>query len=156
MCIFIEYYYLIFSWTLAKIYYFVQLVWNRWSTNDREAVQSDIFLTVNVQMLHRFDNYESILCIYYNWYLFMIFCPIAHHLCMTLPFIICSVVNQCWCVGYESLFTLPFISNDFASVKWHYCRRNPSFIMGKCLVFRWSICYVFKAVQKLIKKSNRF
>ena len=84
----------------------------------------------------------------YNWYLIIIFCPIVHHLCMTLPFIICSVVNQCWCVGYESLFTLSFISNDFASVKWYYCRRNPSFIMGKYQFFRWSILLYFQSGPK--------
>ena len=79
----------------------------------------------------------------YNWYLIMIFCPIAHHLCMTLPFIMCRVVNQCWSVRYENLFTLSFISNDFASVKWYYCRRNPSFIMGKMSIFQmkyFAIC----------------
>ena len=30
----------------------------------------------------------------YNWYLVMIFCPIAHHLCMALPFVMCSIVKQ--------------------------------------------------------------
>ena len=43
--------------TLDKIYYFVQLMWNRFKVNDREAVQSDIFLTVNIQMLHKCENY---------------------------------------------------------------------------------------------------
>ena len=42
--------------TFAKIYHFMQLVWNRFTMNDREAVQSDIFLTVNIQMLHKCDN----------------------------------------------------------------------------------------------------
>ena len=39
--------------TWAKIYHFVQLLWNWFTMNDREAVQSDIFLTVNVKC----DNY---------------------------------------------------------------------------------------------------
>ena len=43
--------------TLAKVHFFVQLMWNWFSINDREAVQTDIFLTVNVQMLHKYDNY---------------------------------------------------------------------------------------------------
>ena len=30
----------------------------------------------------------------------MIFCSIANHLCMALPFIMCSIVKQCWSVGY--------------------------------------------------------
>ena len=40
-----------------KIHYFVQLVWNWFTMIDREAVQSNIFLTVNVQMLHKWYNY---------------------------------------------------------------------------------------------------
>ena len=43
--------------TMAKVYYFVQLVWNRFSMNGSEAVQSDIFLTVNIPMLPNCDNY---------------------------------------------------------------------------------------------------
>ena len=31
--------------------------------NDREVLQVDIFLTVNIQMLHKCDNYESVMCI---------------------------------------------------------------------------------------------
>ena len=42
---------------LAKICYFLQLMWNRFSMNDREAVQSDNFLTANFPMLHKCDNY---------------------------------------------------------------------------------------------------
>ena len=30
-------------------------MWNWFSMNDREAVQSDIFLTVNIQMWHKCD-----------------------------------------------------------------------------------------------------
>ena len=65
--------------TLSKIYHFLQLVWNGFTMNDREAVQSDISFTVNIQMLH------------YYWYSIMIFCPFAHHLFMTLLFLICSM-----------------------------------------------------------------
>ena len=35
----------------------------------------------------------------------MIFCPIPLHLCMTMPFIMCSIVKECWSVGYVSLLT---------------------------------------------------
>ena len=36
-----------------------------------------------------------------------LFCPIACHL--ELPFIIYSILKQCWSVGYVSLLTLSFI-----------------------------------------------
>ena len=32
-------------------------IWNWFSMNDKGAVQSDIYLTVNIQMLHKCDNY---------------------------------------------------------------------------------------------------
>ena len=38
-------------------------MWNWFTMNDREAVRSNIFLAVNVQMLHECDNYYSIMCI---------------------------------------------------------------------------------------------
>ena len=41
---------------LAKIYYFMQLVWNRFSMNDREAVQSDIFLKWSSSIRYLFDS----------------------------------------------------------------------------------------------------
>ena len=43
--------------SMANVYYFVQLLWNRFSINASEAVQSDIFLTVNIPMLPNCDNY---------------------------------------------------------------------------------------------------
>ena len=38
----------------------------------------------------------------------MILCPIANHLCMALPLLMCSIVKQCWSVGYVSLLTRSF------------------------------------------------
>ena len=40
----------------------MQLVRNRFNMNDRETVHSDIFLTVNIEMLHKFDNYQLSKC----------------------------------------------------------------------------------------------
>ena len=34
---------------------------------------------------------------------------IAGHLCLELPFIVYSILKQCWSVGYVSLLTLSFI-----------------------------------------------
>ena len=39
----------------------------------------------------------------------MIFCLIAHRLCMALPFVTCSIVKQCWSEGYVSFLTFSFI-----------------------------------------------
>ena len=41
------------------------------------------------------------------------FCPIARHLCLGLPFILYSILKQCWSVGYVSLLTLSFIYNMY-------------------------------------------
>ena len=44
------------------------------------------------------------------WFdLFKVFCPIARHYCSELPFIVYSILKQCWSVGYVSLLTLSFI-----------------------------------------------
>ena len=45
--------------TLAKLYLFLQIAWDRFSKNDKEVIhwQSCIFLTVNVKMLHECNNY---------------------------------------------------------------------------------------------------
>ena len=95
--------------TLAKIYYFVQLVETRlaWTThkqfNQKSFWQWMSKCYTNVTVINR-------LCVSnYNWYLIMIFCLIAHHFCMALPFIMCSIVKQCWNIGYKSLLTLSFI-----------------------------------------------
>ena len=37
------------------------------------------------------------------------FCPIARPQCLELPFIVYSILKQCWSVGYVSLLTLSFI-----------------------------------------------
>ena len=50
----------------------------------------------------------------YNWYLIMIFCPIAHHLCMALLIVICYTVKQYWSVGYVSFLTISFIQQGMA------------------------------------------
>ena len=42
---------------LAEINYFMHVVWNRFTINDREAVQSDIFLKMNAQILNKCHNY---------------------------------------------------------------------------------------------------
>ena len=34
---------------------------------------------------------------------------ISGHLCLELPFIVYSILKQCWSVGYVSLLTLSFI-----------------------------------------------
>ena len=65
-----------------------------------------------------------------------LFCPIARHLCLELPFIVYSILKQCWSVGYVSLLTLSFI----------------------CLIANWIVqwsvlMYVF--VVKLEKKPKR-
>ena len=39
-------------------------IWIWFSMNDREPFQSDIYLTLNIQMLHKCDNYKSIICIW--------------------------------------------------------------------------------------------
>ena len=57
--------------------YFMQLVWSGFSMNNRAAVHSDIFLPVNIQMLHKCDNYQLSISDYYQ-YSIMIFCPIAN------------------------------------------------------------------------------
>ena len=57
--------------------YFMQLVWSGFSMNNRAAVHSDVFLPVNVQMLHKCDNYQLSISDYYQ-YSIMIFCPIAN------------------------------------------------------------------------------
>ena len=39
----------------------------------------------------------------------LVFCPIACHLCLELPFVVYSILKQCWSVGYVSLLTHYFI-----------------------------------------------
>ena len=39
----------------------------------------------------------------------LVFCSIAPHLCLELPFVVYSILQQCWSVGYMSLLTLSFI-----------------------------------------------
>ena len=56
---------------IYKTYYSMHFVCNLFNRNDREAIQSDIFLTVNVQV---FDY----MYMFYR-YLIMVFCPIAHY-----------------------------------------------------------------------------
>ena len=109
--------------SLAKTYFFVQLVWNCFTMNDREAVQSDIFWQwmskcyTNVTIINQ-------LCVsIYYWYLIMILCPIAHHYCMTLPFIMCNIVEQCLNVGYGSLLTLSFSKKGGGGVSY-FSRNN--------------------------------
>ena len=46
----------------------------------------------------------------------LVFCLIARHYCLELPFIVYSILKQCWSVGYVSLLTLSFVSGN--SVEW--------------------------------------
>ena len=43
----------------------------------------------------------------------LVFCPIACHSCLELPFIVYSILRQCLSVGYLSLLTLSFIEICF-------------------------------------------
>ena len=52
---------------LLPKYYFVQLVWNWFSIYDREAVQSDIFLTLNIQILHKLIVNQLCVSDYYQY-----------------------------------------------------------------------------------------
>ena len=56
-----------------------------------------------------------------------VFCLIAHHLCLELPFVVCSILKQCWSVGYVS-----YLAHSF----FHYlCHKNltiPYFIILIC------------------------
>ena len=55
--------------------------------------------------------------------LYPLFCPIARHICLELPFIVYSILKQCWSVGYVSLLTLSFIA-ILPTVKNCYCDRD--------------------------------
>ena len=63
--------------------------------------------------------------------LYPLFCPIACHL--ELPFIIYSILKQCWSVGYVSLLTLSFIFSSFSPEPLGQFQPNlvPS-ILGLC------------------------
>ena len=55
----------------------------------------------NVTIINQF--YVS----YYNWYLIMVFCPIPLHLCIALPFVMCSILSSsvgAWGMGACSLY----------------------------------------------------
>ena len=65
--------------TLAKVYNFVQLVWNRFSMNGSEAVQSDIFLTVNIPMLPNCDIINQLSASVCTDVQLWFFSPIANH-----------------------------------------------------------------------------
>ena len=72
----------------------------------------EILPKLNVLLKKCYTNVTIINRVYvsdYNWYLITIFCPIAHYLCMALLFVMCSIVKECWSVGYVSLLTLSFI-----------------------------------------------
>ena len=51
----------------------------------------------------------------------LVFCPIAHHYCMELPFIEYSNLKQWWSMGYASLLTLSFIYAYIISDKPYMC-----------------------------------
>ena len=47
-----------------------------------------------------------------------LFWPIDGHWCLEMPFIVYSILKQCWSVGYVSLLTLSFINLQ----SWDYNR----------------------------------
>ena len=76
-----------------------------------------------------------------NWY-FIRFSVHAPHVCMASPFVLCSIVKQCWIVGSVNLLTLSFI--DFQEMwerekegKWRQrnrMRENTLTNRGICLM----------------------
>ena len=67
----------------------------------------------------------------YYQYSIMIFYLNAHDQCMTLPFAICSIVKQCWSMGYVSLLTLSFMKQEFEFIHVHSNLASGNFI---CLI----------------------
>ena len=54
--------------------------------------------------LELLSNIKYQLCVFdYYQFFIMIFCLIAHRLCMTLAFVMRSIVKQCLSMGYISL-----------------------------------------------------
>lgn len=104
--------------TLAKIYYFVQLVWNQFSMNDREAVYSDIFSTGNIKMLHKCDNYKFIRIITDMQLGF------SFRLSITNCCIVIRNVYHCHAMlerGVLEMWALPFIlDKNFVIICTHY------------------------------------
>ena len=76
-------------------------LWHLWSWLTKKSYLNLLNLNqtyyIYVQSQHSF------------WILWMIFCLIAHSLCIASPFVTRSIVKQCWSVGYVSLLTFSFI-----------------------------------------------
>ena len=53
----------------------------------------------------------------HNYFVQLVFCPIALQLCLELPLVVYSILKQCLSVGYVSLLTLSFI---FISTIWNF------------------------------------
>ena len=93
--------------TLAKMYYYMQLVWQI-SCSIRYIFDSE---RSNITQIWQFliDYLYTIIIDIQLWF----FCSIAPHKCSELPFMMCSILKQCWSVGYLSLLTLSFIEHVY-------------------------------------------
>ena len=59
-----------------------------------------------------YEGHNVYICIFTGTFeeqLYPLFCPIARHECLELPFIVYRILKQCWSVGYVSFLTLSFI-----------------------------------------------
>ena len=94
-------------------------IWRKWKVLLKQLVSTTPLKHLN-RIAWNFEVMKDIMCRYAFLKEIMIwsfwggiyipfFCPIARHKCLELPFIVYSILKQCWSVGYVSLLTLSFI-----------------------------------------------